>query len=50
MRGAAKTVLSEVIELDDYRYNIRIAVAGVTVDITTKDESVIAAASGSASG
>ena len=44
MHGAAKIVFSEVIEMDDYRYNIRIVVAGVTVDITTKDEGVIAGA------
>jgi hypothetical protein len=42
-RGAiAKPVLGEVIILDDYRYNIRLRVAGVMVDITTKERAVIA--------
>ena len=43
LRGAAKTVVPEVISLDAYRYNLRIAVAGVQVDVTTKADGVIAA-------
>jgi hypothetical protein len=42
IRGGAKSVLGEVIILDDYRYNIRLRVAGVMVDITTKERAVIA--------
>lgn len=39
--GLVKTVFPDVIELEKYRSNIRIAVAGVSIDISTKDEGVI---------